>query len=150
MENKTVVKAIGYGVLAALLLLGFYFLILTSVSGWSFAQAQFAEFWFWVIALAIGFGIQIGLYAYLKSSIHSRHAGGKVVAASTTASTAAMISCCAHYLVNILPVLGTSGLLVVIGQYQVQLFWVGLAFNLFGIVYIASRVIKFSSSYETS
>ncbi|MDP2933031.1 MAG: hypothetical protein Q8N81_02775 [bacterium] len=145
-----ITKAIVYGILAASLLLGFYFLILASVSGWNFASAQFAEFWFWVIALAIGFGIQVGLYAYLKSSIHSRHAGGKVVAASTATSTAAMISCCAHYLVNVLPVLGTSGLLSIIGQYQVQFFWVGLAFNLFGIGYVASRVIKFRRSYETS
>lgn len=156
MRNKIIAKATAYGILAATLLLGFYFLVLTLVSGWGFANAQFSSFWYFILSLAAGFGIQIGLYAYLKNSIHARQAmsdgrqaGGKVLAVSGTTSTAAMISCCAHYLVNILPVLGTSGLLVVIGQYQAELFWISLAFNLFGIGYIADKVIKFKKSNES-
>lgn len=148
MNRKILAKAIGYGVLADMLLLGLYFLILTAVSGRAFASAQFAEFWYFVTALSAGFGLQVGLYIYLKNSIHSKKAGGGVVAVSGTTSTVAMISCCAHYLVNILPVLGTSGLLAIVGQYQVELFWVGLAFNLLGVAYILSRVIKFQKANE--
>jgi hypothetical protein len=55
-----------------------------------------------------------------------------------------MLSCCTHYLVNLLPVLGASGLASLAGQYQVELFWVGLAANLAGIAYMASRVRAFS------
>jgi hypothetical protein len=35
-----------------------------------------------------------------------------------------------------------TGFVSVVAQYQVQLLWVGLAFNLAGILYIAPKVIK--------
>ena len=134
-------KSFLYGFLAALLLLVFYFSFISLISGWDFAQSQFREFWYFVIALSAGFGIQMGLYAYLKNSIH--RVSGKVVAVSGGTSTFAMVSCCAHYLVNILPVLGVTGILTVISQYQTQLFWVGIISNLAGIAYIVSKIIKY-------
>lgn len=80
-----------------------------------------------------------------KNAIHNQQGSGKVLAVSGTTSTAAMISCCAHYLVNIAPVLGIAGALSIIAQYQIQLFWVGLAFNLGGIVFIANKLFKFKN-----
>jgi Cu+-exporting ATPase len=132
------------GVLATAGLLGFYFLILSLVSDWAFAVDQFATFRYYIISLAIGFGIQIGLYTYLRGAIQSHCSSGKVVAVSGTTSTVAMISCCAHYLANILPVIGAAGLITLVGQYQVELFWVGLASNAAGILYVASKVVQFS------
>jgi Cu+-exporting ATPase len=52
-----------------------------------------------------------------------------------------MVSCCAHYLANLLPVLGTAGLVSLVGQYQVELFWVGIAFNAAGIAYVGSKLV---------
>ena len=138
-------RAILKGTLASLALLVVYFTIVSLVSGWSFAQEQFRQFWYYVIPLATGFGIQVGLYSYLKRSVKSS-ISPSVVATSGATSTAAMISCCAHYLVNVLPMLGAIGIITIISQYQVQLFWVGLAFNFAGIVYMANRVYKFSRS----
>lgn len=139
-------KATAVGVLATAGLLGFYFLILSLVSDWAFAVDQFISFRFYIISLAIGFGIQIGLYVYLRSAIRSHCSSGKVVAVSGTTSTVAMISCCAHYLANILPVIGAAGLITLVGQYQVEFFWVGLASNAAGILYIASKVMQFSKA----
>ena len=68
---------------------------------------------------------------------------GKVVGVSATTSTAAMISCCAHYLVNIVPILGITGLATFVAQYQINIFWVGLVFNLFGILFISNKIRKF-------
>ncbi len=130
------------GCAAALAILAAYFAVLTLVSGWSFAASQFREFWYFITALAAGFGIQIGLYAYLKSSLRHGDSSGKVVAATGTTSTAAMISCCAHYLVNILPILGATGIATIAAQYQVKFFWIGIAFNLAGIAFIGRRIIK--------
>jgi hypothetical protein len=138
-------SAITKGTLASLVLLIVYFTIVSLVSGWSFAQEQFRQFWYYVVPLALGFGIQVGLYSYLKSKI--TNVSPKVVATSGATSTAAMISCCAHYLVNLLPILGAVGIITVISQYQVQLFWVGLAFNFIGIVYMANKIYKFSKSF---
>lgn len=134
------------GVLAAAGLLGFYFLILSLVSDWAFTVDQFATFRYYIVSLAIGFGIQIGLYTYLRSAIQNHCSSGKVVAVSGTTSTVAMISCCAHYLANILPVIGATGLISLVGQYQVELFWLGLASNAAGILYIAGKVVRFSKA----
>ena len=132
------------GLMATAGLLGFYFLILTLVSDWAFTVEQFVTYRMYIVSLAIGFGIQIGLYTYLRSAIQSHCSTGKVVAVSGTTSTVAMISCCAHYLVNILPVIGATGLITLVGQYQVEFFWVGLASNAAGILYIGSKLVQFS------
>ena len=145
MPNATA-KPILLGILASILLLGIYFAVLTLVSGWGFAQNQFLQFWYFIVGLALGFGIQIGLYNYLKSQIHGSHGEGKVLGVTGTTSTAAMISCCAHYLVNLLPILGVAGVVTFVTAYQVELFWVGILFNLGGIFYIANRIMKFKHS----
>ena len=131
------------GVLAAAILLSFYFGVLMLVSGWSFTLQQFDDYWPFIVALAIGFGIQVGLFVYLRRAIHSA-ASGKIVAATGATSGAAMVSCCTHYLVNLLPALGATGLVSFVGQYQVELFWFGLAANLAGIAYIGRRLVSFA------
>lgn len=137
-------KSIFYGTLASIILLGVYFAVLTLVSGWNFALSQFSQFWYFIVTLALGFGIQIGLYTHLRGLIKNGHHGeGKVLGVTGTTSTAAMISCCTHYLANLLPILGAVGIVTFVAQYQVELFWVGLAFNLGGIFYIANKAIKF-------
>jgi len=146
MTNNTT-NSIIYGMLACVILLGVYFAVLTLVSGWSFAQSQFVDFWYFIISLAVGFGIQISLYQYIKSLVNSGQGMGKVVGVSGTTSTVAMISCCAHYLVNLVPVLGVTGLVTFVAQYQVELFWVGLASNIFGIGYMANRIIKLKKNH---
>jgi len=145
MANN-IAKSALLGTLAGAILLGVYFVILTLVSGWGFAQDQFANYWYFIISLVAGFGIQIALYQYLKSLVHSGRGMGKVVGVSGTTSTAAMVSCCAHYLANLLPVLGTIGIVTFVAQYQIELFWVGLLFNLGGILYITNRIIKFKQA----
>lgn len=144
MEPGKFVKPIRSGVLASALLLGAYFVVLTLVSGWEFARTQFAAYWYFVVALAVGFGVQIGLFSYLRRITRHTDASGKVVTVSGATSTGAMISCCAHYLTNVLPVLGATGVVALVAQYQVELFWVGLAFNLAGMFYVGRKVIEAS------
>ena len=143
--NTVLLRAIRNATLATFILLGVYIVIVSLVSGWDFMLEQLSLYWYYVGPLAVGFGIQIGLYTYLKNAIKQK-ASPHVLAVSGTTSTAAMISCCAHYLVNLLPILGTVGIITVISQYQVQFFWIGLVFNFAGILYMLSRVIKFSKS----
>ena len=145
MANN-IAKSALLGTLAGAILLGVYFVILTLVSGWGFAQDQFANYWYFIISLVAGIGIKITLYQYLKSLVHSGGGMGKVVGGSGTTSTAAMVSCCAHYLANLLPVLGTIGIVTFVAQYQIELFWVGLLFNLGGILYITNKIIKFKQA----
>lgn len=138
-----ILKSVIMGFLGATALLAVYFTAVSLISGWFFALDQFGAYWYFIIGLALGFGIQIGLYTYLKDKIHRQQGAGKILAVSGTTSTVAMISCCAHYLANILPVIGATGIIGAIGQYQIEFFWVGLAFNIAGIMYIGRKVFKF-------
>lgn len=136
------VKSLSWGALAFVLMLGVFFGVVSLVSGWDFMLEQFAEYRYFILALALGFGVQVGLYSLLRQLVGLGRASRRMVAATGTTSTAAMVSCCAHYLVNILPVLGVTGFVSVVAQYQVELLWLGLAFNLGGILYIAPKVAK--------
>ena len=129
-----------FGMLAFGLLLSVYFGVLTLVSGLTFTMSQFFAFWYYIVPLGAGFGLQVALYTRLRQLLRGSGDGRTVMAASGTTTTAAMISCCAHYLTNIAPVLGATGLVTFAAQYQVEFFWVGIAFNAAGIAYIGSKL----------
>ncbi len=145
MNTKQKVKIFFSAFIAIILLLFLYFLIVSAVSGFAFALFQFSSYWYFLISLAIGFGLQIGLYSYLKQLVKMSGVAmqDKTAAVTGTTSTLAMVSCCAHYLANIIPILGIAGAFSIIAQYQIKIFWIGLVFNLFGIVFIGSKIIKF-------
>lgn len=130
------------------LLLGIYFGALTLISGWAFSVSEFARFWYYILPLAAGFGIQVGLFVRLRQIVGQLQRSGAVVAASGTTSTAAMISCCAHYLANAAPLLGATGLVAFAAQFQVEFFWVGLLFNAAGIAYIGNKVLNATREHE--
>lgn len=134
--------AVAAGAVAAVALLAIYFAVLVAVSGWVFTGREFAKYWYYVLPLAAGFGIQVGLFVRLRQVVAEARHAGTVVAASGTASTAAMVSCCAHYLASAAPVLGATGLVAFAAQFQVELFWLGLAMNLVGIAFMGSRLAK--------
>lgn len=135
-------KNIFKGILGALSLLGIFLIVAGLISGLEFTVEQFLKYWYYIIALAIGFGVQIGLYSYLRQLIKEK-ASGRILAATGASSTLAMISCCAHYLANILPIVGIGGFISLVAQYQIQLFWLGIVFNLAGIIFIYSRLRLF-------
>jgi len=144
-----------WGLMGTVSLLIVYFTAVSLISDMGYAVSQFRQFWYFIVALAIGFGIQIGLYTYLKQEIKNRNAtiSGKTLAVTGTTSTLAMVSCCAHYLANIIPILGIAGALTIIAQYQIKLFWIGLIFNALGIAHIADKIIKikkYSKSWRQS
>ncbi|MEK7660214.1 MAG: hypothetical protein AAB343_03365 [Patescibacteria group bacterium] len=146
--TNNIAKSTLYGVLASAILLGVYFVVLTLVSGWGYAQSQFADFWYYIISLVVGFGIQIALYQYLRGLVRSGQGmlpaqAGNVAGVSGVTSTVSMISCCAHYAVSVLPILGITGIATFVAQYQVDIFWAGLTMNVFGIIFIGSNIITF-------
>ena len=145
MSKEQKIKIYTSALIAVIALMLVYFVIVSLVSGFAFALSQFSSYWYFLVSLAVGFGVQIGLYSYLKQLVKNSGAAmsGKTVAVTGTTSTLSMISCCAHYLANIVPLLGIAGALSIIAQYQVEIFWVGLAFNIFGIGFISNKIIKF-------
>ena len=69
--------------------------------------------------------------------------GGRMLGVTGATSATAMLSCCTHYLVNLLPIIGAAGVVTFVAQYQTELFWVGILFNLLGIAYISNKIIQF-------
>jgi len=136
---------LGMGAFAALLAI--YFGVLTLISGWSFTLEEFTRYWYFLVPLAAGFGIQVALFLKLREVVSRAKQAGAVIAASGTTSTAAMISCCAHYLTNVAPVIGATGLVAFAAQFQVEMFWVGLAFNAAGIAYVGTKLYKASKAH---
>lgn len=132
------VKPVGYGLLAGLGLLGFYLGLITLAQGWTHALQQLGDDRWFVSALTVGFGTQVGLFAYLRS-LHA-HAAAGGVAASTGTSTTAMLACCAHHLVDVLPVLGLSGAAIVLNAYKSPLLWLGIVMNLGGVAYLLWQI----------
>ena len=47
-------SAVFKGLAGTALITGFYFAVLSAVSGWAFARSQFAADWYWIIGLALG------------------------------------------------------------------------------------------------
>jgi Cu+-exporting ATPase len=54
------------------------------------------------------------------------------------------MSCCTHYVANLLPVLGATGVVAVVAQYQIEFFWLGLLFNAAGVVYVGRKLLQAS------
>jgi len=135
------------GFIASLLLLVLYFGALTAISGLDFTLTEFARYWYYIVPLAAGFGVQVELFARLRRLVAGTTRAGAVVGASGTTSTVAMVSCCAHYLTTAAPVLGATGLVAFAAHFQVELFWLGLAFNGAGIAFIGSRLAKASKEH---
>ena len=140
-----ILRSITRGLFSSFILLGVYFGVVTLISGWNFAQSQFSQFWYFLVSLALGFGIQIGLYSHLQNLIRDS-SSRRMLAVTGTTSTIAMISCCAHYLANILPIIAIGSIAGFIGQYQVEFFWIGLIFNFGGIIFIVRKLFAFYQS----
>jgi len=96
---------------------------------------NFVAYWYLIIGIIIGFGVQIGLWVYVKN--YPNHNGsGAVAGVSGATSGSAMLACCAHHLADILPILGFAGAAVWATQYQRPLLVLGLSINILGIIYM--------------
>jgi hypothetical protein len=140
LRPAPLVAPLAFGLLGALGLLAFYLGLITLAQGWGHAVQQLAEDRWFVGAIMAGFGTQIGLFAYLRG-LHARAAAGGV-AMSTGTSTTAMLACCAHHLVDVLPILGLSAAAIFLNAYKTPLLWLGIAMNLVGAAYLAMQVRK--------
>lgn len=132
-------RAYLFGAAAGLAIIGIYLGMNTLTSDWYFARVQFAEYRWWIIALAIGLGIQVTLFALFRASMRGQRLKGvkSSLAASGGVSTAAMMACCSHYLATVIPALGVSFLsasvVTSLAEYQVYFFLAGVISCLFGI-----------------
>lgn len=130
-----------FGLTASLAVIGFYLGLITLVSDWYNAKAQFNDYRWWIVSLAIGLGIQVGLFTYMRRMIAAAQLKGSVSGMATSGglSGVAMALCCSHYLAGLLPIVGLPFLSAAVAgmeQYQTQFFFVGVISNILGMAYM--------------
>ena len=133
-------RSIAIGVVAATALLGLYLGIIGLAQGVEHAFEQLATDAVFVGLIAAGFGTQIALFTELRTVDRQHRASAAVTAVGTGTSTVAMLACCAHHLVDLLPLLGLSAAAVFLNAYKTPLFVVGIGMNVIGIVVIARQL----------
>ena len=125
MKNayKSYIWGVAAGLAMAIFYLGIMFLTMKSAN---IVWDNFVQFWFLISGIIIGFGVQIGLWARVRS--YSRQgSSGAVAGVSGAASGSAMLACCAHHLVDILPILGLAAAAAWVGQYQRPMLILGIS-----------------------
>lgn len=119
------------------LLILFYWLVMFVVTrDFNHSIEQFITFKYWVIALVLGFGIQTGLFWHIRKKMKSNNSTKGSIALSASSSTIAMVACCTHHLVDILPILGLSAAALFLSSYQTYFFMLGIISNILGIVWM--------------
>jgi len=137
LKNK---KFILIGFIAGFALLILYFLILSLANSFGHAREQFSQMWYWILLLLVGFGIQVGLYSFIREKFKT--VPGRVLATSGGISTGSMIACCLHHLVDVLPIMGLAALSLFLIKYQVLFLVVGILSNLIGIAIMLEIIQK--------
>jgi len=141
MRTKEIIRSIKRGVIASFGLSFLYgILILLTMPNFQEALAVTAAVWYLLIAIIISFGAQFGLWFYVRAT--SRKTSGALPGVSGTTSSVSMLACCAHHLVDLLPLWGLSGAALFLGQYQRPLLVISLAINLLSIAYLLYVVAK--------
>jgi hypothetical protein len=133
-------RSVAAGFIGAAALLLVYLGIIAIAQGADHAIEQLTADAVFVGLIALGFGTQMALFVELRAVDRHHRASAAVTAAGTGTSAAAMLACCAHHLVDLLPLVGLSAAAVFLNAYKTPLFLVGIAMNVVGIVIIARRL----------
>ncbi|MBI4339555.1 MAG: hypothetical protein HY680_06335 [Chloroflexi bacterium] len=132
------------GATAAGLLVLLYVGTVTWAQDWSHTLGFLSADWPYVAAIAGGFGLQVGLYGYLRLVVHHTLLMAAPAAATgvgTGTSSVAMVACCIHHVTDVLPAIGLSGVSIFLGSYREPLMLAGVAANVVGIA-IMLRVVR--------
>lgn len=144
-----VALSIAAGILGALALVALYLGLVTWAQGSEHALELLWGDRVYVGLIGAGFGTQIGLFTYLR--LLQRAMGRESTAlagAGTATSSIAMVACCAHHLVDVLPIVGLSGLAVLLVDFRTPLLIVGIATNLAGVAVMLRQLRRIRAGYH--
>jgi len=142
------------GMLGASVLLGLYLGILSIAQSPSHALEQLALDWVWVGLVALGFGVQLGMYTYLRLIVQALKLAGAtaMTGVGTGTSTLGMLACCAHHVTDFAPLValagasGLSGAVTFLAEWKIPFIIFGLVVNAIGIV-VTWRLIRSSRAH---
>ncbi len=129
------------GVGAGILLLLVYAGVITLAQGWQHMLEETARLWYWIAALAGGFGIQAGLFSFIRRALRERKTSATAsIATSGGVSAGSMVACCAHHLGDVLPLIGVAGLTAFLVRYQSFFIILGVLSNIVGITIMLDTI----------
>ncbi|MDO8567528.1 MAG: hypothetical protein Q7R57_02295 [Dehalococcoidales bacterium] len=133
------------GVSAGFLLLLVYAGVITLAQGWQHMLEQTAKLWYWIAALAAGFGIQAGLFSFIRQALRKRKTSATAsIATAGGISAGSMVACCAHHLGDLLPLIGMAGLAAFLVRYQSFFIILGVMSNIVGITIMLQTIQRHS------
>lgn len=137
--NRRMDKRIIYGLISFFSMLLIYFGISSIASGIEYALFQFGAYWKYILSIATGFGLQMSLYTHVRNfNISCR---GQV-AASGGMSAGSMVACCLHHVTDFLPIVGSTGGLLLLTYYIEPLLLIGVLSSWTGVVFMISVIQK--------
>lgn len=150
VERSAVVPALAVGLLGVAALVALYLGLVTWAQGYGHARELLWNDRYFVGAIAAGFGLQAGLFVYLRRllSLRARGSAGAATAAGTGTSTAAMLACCAHHVTDAMPVLGLSGAAIFLNDYRLPVMLAGILVNLGGVAFMLRLVVINSHPHD--
>lgn len=142
MKLKTKSWVYGIGIVLIVLIINFIVLFLLDFP--TMATELIKKYFYLLIPLIGGLGLQVGLFTYYK--------GLSAITCSTSVASGgisgvSMILCCSHYLLNILPFLGALvgiSALSFLTKYTPHFFVLGIVSNAVGIGVIYYQKNKYS------
>ncbi len=146
---RRAVVAVVLGALGSLALVGLYLGIVTWAQGSQHALELLWSDRYFVGAISLGFGTQVGLFAYVRMLQHAiGRASSALAGAGTATSSVSMVACCAHHLTDVLPIVGFSGLAVFLVDFRTPLLLLGIATNLIGIAVMVRELRRMRGHYR--
>jgi len=147
--TRRVALSIAGGLVGALALVGLYLGIVTWAQGADHALELLWSDRLFVGLISAGFGTQVGLFTYLKLLQRAMARESVALAgAGTATSSISMVACCAHHLVDVLPIVGLSGLAVFLVEFRTPLMLLGIATNLVGIAVLLRQLLRIRGGYR--
>ncbi len=134
------------GLLGMLGLAGLYFGIVALAESPKHALDLAWQDRFIIGPIILGFGVQMGLYAVLKTGAYvpsgTPAKGGAMAGASGGMSAAAMAACCAHHITDVLPFVGLTAASAFLAEYRIPFMLVGFATTMIGIVVMSIVILR--------
>jgi len=129
----------GIGATAAMALT--YLAIIILSQGSEHVRQQVESLWYWMVPLLLGFGIQAGLFSYIRQGVRRRKKSATAsVATSGGITGGSMLACCAHHVSDVAPAIVTAGAAVFLARYQHIFLLAGTVSNVVGIVIMLDAI----------
>lgn len=132
-------RSLRWGVTASATLAAFYVTVLAASGGWEHLIDQARTDWWLLTPIILAFATQVALGVELRHRHRAQHLAA-TTGAGTGASAVGMVPCCAHHLVDLVPLLGAAGVAGFLFDWRIPLMIAGLAINLVAVTIAGRRL----------